>query len=432
MTSDALSDQTQAASATLDATADLTISLQDKAVLRTLAGRVAELAGRPIEAEKRTRWRNRNALKPGRPLIFCDPENGWNEIITERQRKCEGRLARQWEMTLRKEIFWGESMGDDRVIEPRFVVHHCVSEEMHWGLNAIQHKTDAQGSYVWDAPIRSYAKDFSRLCFPRVRVDDEATGRLVDLAECTLGDLLAIELKGAWWWTLGMTWTAITLRGLQPLMLDMCLEPEGLKELMGFLRDGTLAMLDALEENGLLTLNNDSTYVGSGGFGYTDELPSPDFSGQVRTKDMWGFCESQETAQVAPVQFEEFIFPYQMPIMERFGLNCYGCCEPLHLRWDIVKRFPNLRRVSVSPWCDLSIMADKLQDQYVFSMKPNPAVLATPEIDKDGIRRSLREALAKTKGCHVEVIMKDNHTIGNNPQNVIDWCRIAKELAEGQ
>jgi hypothetical protein len=30
----------------------------------------------------------------------------------------------------------------------------------------------------------------------------------------------------------------------------------------------------------------------------------------------------------------------------------------------------------------------------------------------------------------VEAIMKDNHTIGNNPQNVIRWCRIAREEAE--
>jgi hypothetical protein len=26
--------------------------------------------------------------------------------------------------------------------------------------------------------------------------------------------------------------------------------------------------------------------------------------------------------------------------------------------------------------------------------------------------------------------MKDNHTIGGNPENVIAWCRIAKEEAE--
>jgi hypothetical protein len=30
----------------------------------------------------------------------------------------------------------------------------------------------------------------------------------------------------------------------------------------------------------------------------------------------------------------------------------------------------------------------------------------------------------------MEVLMQDNHTIGGNPQNVIDWVRIAREEAE--
>ena len=55
--------------------------------------------------------------------------------------------------------------------------------------------------------------------------------------------------------------------------------------------------------------------------------------GHVRTRDMWGFGESQETVGVSPAMFGEFIFPYQLPLLERFGLNCYGCCEPLDKRW---------------------------------------------------------------------------------------------------
>ena len=53
---------------------------------------------------------------------------------------------------------------------------------------------------------------------------------------------------------------------------------------------------------------------------------------------MWGFCESQETVGVSPKMFEEFVFAYQLPILDRFGLNIYGCCEPLDRRFDIVKR----------------------------------------------------------------------------------------------
>jgi hypothetical protein len=149
-----------------------------------------------------------------------------------------------------------------------------------------------------------------------------------------------------------MTWPLVDIRGLEQMMLDMVDHPDDLHRLMAFLRDGHLAKLEFLEQNDLLSLNNDGTYVGSGGFGWTDELPQADFDGHVRTCDMWGFAESQETVGVSPAMFAEFVFQYQLPILQRFGLNCYGCCEPLDKRWHIVKQVPNLRRVSISPWAD--------------------------------------------------------------------------------
>ena len=228
-----------------------------------------------------------------------------------------------------------------------------------------------------------------------------------------------------------MTWTLVNLRGLEQIMFDIYDYPDQLHQLMGILRDGTLAKLDFLEENGLLSLNNDGTYVGSGGFGYTRELPQKDFDGKtIRTRDMWGFCESQETTTFSPEMFAEFIFPYQLPILERFGLNCYGCCEPLDKRWYVVKNAPRLRRVSVSPWANLADMADKLGEQYIYSMKPHPGDLAVPSLNEERIRSELRRALQITRNCRVEIIMKDNHTIANNPQNVIRWCQIAREEAE--
>ena len=110
------------------------ISAADRAVLRRLASQVAELAARPIEAEKRDLWYRHNALEATRPLIFCDPENGWDEIITAADLACEGELARGWEMRLRKEIFWGAMMCDDRVIEPYFNVRHVYTES-DWGMH---------------------------------------------------------------------------------------------------------------------------------------------------------------------------------------------------------------------------------------------------------------------------------------------------------
>ncbi len=424
-----MADQSQAALAGGGVSAaDTLVSPGDREVLRSLAGRVAELAARPIEAEKRELWYQHNDLQATRPLIFCDPENGWNEIITEDQMRCQGELARRWEMLLRKEVFWGGAMGDDRVTEPFFDVPH-VHEESDWGMHEKKIGGDHGGSYRWESPLRTY-DDLDKLRFPRISIDHQATERMLELAGSVLGDLLTVRLRTRWWWTLGMTWTAVNLRGLEQLMLDMYDYPEELKRLMTFLRDGHLAKLDFLESQGLLAANHDGSYVGSGGFGWTHQLPQKDFDPKhVRTKDMWGFCESQETVGVNPEMFAEFIYPYQKPILERFGLNCYGCCEAMDPRWHVIKDAPNLRRVSVSPWANVERMAEYLQDRFVYSYKPTPADLAQPKIDEDRIRAGLRKVIQTTRGCRLEIIMKDNHTLGKNPHNAVRWCQIAQEEA---
>ena len=112
---------------------DLNFSKKDREILKELACHLAELIARPIEVEKRDLWYKHNALEATRPVIFCDPENGWNEIVTEDQILCENDLAKDWEMTLRKEIFWGEQMGDDRVVEPYFNIPYTYTDS-GWGL----------------------------------------------------------------------------------------------------------------------------------------------------------------------------------------------------------------------------------------------------------------------------------------------------------
>ncbi len=65
----------------------------DRDILRDLAQQTAELAARPIEQEKRDLWYRHNELQPTRPLVFCDPENGWNEIITPDRPGLRGRAG---------------------------------------------------------------------------------------------------------------------------------------------------------------------------------------------------------------------------------------------------------------------------------------------------------------------------------------------------
>lgn len=406
----------------------LTLTPHDRTILRRLAAATAELAARPLEQQKRDLWRRHNALEPTRPVIFCDPENGWHEIFPDAALACTGELARLWEYRLRKEVFWGQEMGDDRVIEPFFDIAHIFTTS-GWGFAIEKIGGEHGGSYVWDAPVKTRA-DLERLHYPQIDVDAAATATLLALAQDTFDGLLAVRLRTAWWWTLGMTWTLVGLRGLNRLMYDLVDEPDLVHDLMAVLRDGTLAVLDSLEARDLLSLNTDGTYVGSGGFGWTDQLPQPDYAGRTRTCDMWGFAESQETVGISPAMFEEFIFPYQLPLLARFGLNCYGCCEPLDRRWHVVQRFPRLRRVSVSPWADRPYMAEMLGDRYILSMKPHPADLAMAGFDEEHVRAVVRRDLRVTRDCRVEMIMKDNHTIGNDPRRVVRWVQIAREEAE--
>ena len=162
------------------------ISDVDRQMLRRLAGRVAELAARPIEQEKRRLWTKHNALEPTRPLVFCDPENSWAEIITPDQFECTGELARQWEHRLRKELFWGESMLDDRVIEPWFNVGYVCSWH-GWGLRERYEGGENGGAHRWDSPIKDL-DDLRGLRFQSVTVDRPATERLLELATAVLGD----------------------------------------------------------------------------------------------------------------------------------------------------------------------------------------------------------------------------------------------------
>jgi hypothetical protein len=408
--------------------ADLILSDKDKNILRKIALEVADLANRPIEKEKEKLWLNHNKLVKTVPPVFCDPEHGWTEIIPQDSLLCENERARKWEYFLRKEVFWGAIMQDDRVIEPYFrIPYEYVNSG--WGLQEIRKQTSDEGSYVWEAPIDNYSK-LSMLHFPEINVDYDKTKNILDLLNSIFGDKYPTRINMGWWWSLGLTQTLVYLRGLEQMMLDMQDEPENLHRLMSILRDGSISYIEFLEKNGLLFLNNDSTYVGSGGFGWTDELPQKNFNGKVRLKDMWGFCESQETLGVSPKMFEEFVFQYQLPILEKFGLCCYGCCEPLEKRWEIIKKIPNLRRVSCSPFSNWPEMAEKLGNNYIFSMKPTPADLADTFFDENKVRDRIREGLKAAKNCIVEIIMKDNHTIRKDPSRVIRWVKIAKEEAE--
>lgn len=408
---------------------DFTISEDDRYILRELSNQIVDIAMRPEQAMKKELWYKHNSLEATKPLILCDPENGWHEIITTDQLLCKGELARKWEFLLRREIFWGNSMGDDKPIETIFNVP-VIFNETDWGLEVHKEGGIDGGAFKHSSPLRDYKEDFSKLKFPTITVDHDRTNRLYEAAKSTFGDIFNIQKKSVWWWSTCSTDVLGELRGMTEMMMDMYDNPDELHRLSQFLTDGFIHRLEFLEREGLLSLNNDGTYIASGGLGYSNELPGKNFDpNHVTMMDMWGFSESQMTSEVSPTMVQEFIMPYQIKVLERFGLNCYGCCEAIDPRWDYIKQIPRLRRVSVSPWANPNKMVEYLQNQYIYSRKMNPSYLATTHLDEAYIRKSLKEDMQISKHCRAEYIMKDNHTLANNPNNVIRWCAIAQEEA---
>ena len=240
--------------------------------------------------------------------------------------------------------------------------------------------------------------------------------------------ILPVRPRGVWMNVI-LADELIRLRGLERIMEDMIDDPDILHTIMAFLRDCASKRMDFLERENLLALNNEDDYNGSGGFGFSRELPGAGFTGTVRFRDCWGFAEAQAFTGVSPGMFEEFALRYQLPLLERFGMNAYACCEVLDRKYELIKTIPRLRRVSVSPLSDPEIAARALGDKYVYSWKPHPADLAGPEFDETRIRAGIRRQLEIAKDCVLEIIMKDTHTVAGKPDRYDRWMRIALEEA---
>jgi hypothetical protein len=328
---------------------------------------------------------------------------------------------------LRRKIYWWEHIRDDNFIEPWFDIAWLITPG-DYGVDIPHIQGDQRGSYVWDPPLKDFQRDFPLLHFRVPSVNRMGTYERVEHAHEIFSPTLPIRIRGNLWWTVGLTWTAVLLVGLEQFMLMMCDDPEAVHQLMAWLRDEQSNFMDWHEKQGLLTLMSGSHYVGSGGVGCTDDLPGIDFmpGTPARICDIWGFAESQETVGISPAMFEEFILPYQLPMLERFGLNCYGCCEPVHSRIDSILTVPRLRRVSVSPWADEEIMAEKLHGRAIFSRKPHPATVCLG-FREEAVRDDIRSTLQTAGEGSLELIMKDTHTVENEPWRLTRWVEIAYE-----
>ena len=412
------------------------VAAADVDIIRRLAERKVAMAHDPVNLERKRLWYAMDAGESdARPMVLAEFESVQDETspLPDSVLECVDPWARSVERGLRVEQYRFDVLQDDHVVEP-WIQTNWQLVVSDYGVRRVEHVGDNNGrlgSKRWDPPITDLARDFHLLHQRTTSVDREATLAAAARLESLFGGILPVRIRGMFWWTMGMTWTAIDLIGLENLMLFMFDDPEGLHRLMTFIRDDLVVHIRWLEREGLLSLDNENDYIGSGSMGYTHALPQPGHGSDapVGLKDMWILLESQETVGVGPDQFEEFIFPYQLSLAREFGRCYYGCCEPVHTRWHVLKRIPHMARVSISPWADEPFMAEALGRDYVYSRKPNPTLISTPRFDEDAIRADIRHTLDVARGCRIELIMKDVHTLSNEPARIARWVAIAREEA---
>jgi hypothetical protein len=410
----------------------------DRDVVRDLARRVAEIAALPVQREKRELWTRLNRLGRVRPLIHVQAIdwNIWEELIPNETLLTTDRFCRNQELELRKRIYCWEHLRDDRVVDDVVVCPLAIrgdAESTGFGIKAALHRPEEpSGAYAF-VPVIVEESDIDKIRIdPQVSVDWADTERRYDALSELYGGVLRVEKRGPSFFWFQTVDHFIRWRGVEQTFIDMMDRPAWLHEALERITTAYTRSIDQIEALGVLSLSNANTRLGSGGYGWTDQLPQSDFDGtHVRLKDLWARAATQIfTRGISPAMHDEFALQYEKRLLERFGLSCYGCCEPLDNKMHIIRKIRNLRRVSMSPWVDVARAAAEVGRDYVYTHKPNPSIVSMERWHPELAERQLRDAFEKTRNSVVEVNLQDVHTVRNEPHRLTEWTRIAMRLAE--
>jgi len=411
---------------------------KDKAILRELAKKVAEISALPIQDKTFKAWKGLNSLSPVRPMFMID-QLPWGELNRdgELNLECENWLARNFEYQLRETLYRWNYIQDDRVVTDVIRVPKAISNT-GFGMTINEDRIAGQAGTAADShdykDILKDEDDLEKIQTPKISEDKEASQKWFDMAKDIFGGIMKVTQSGCD--TYGHTWDVIsTWHGVEECMFDIADRPEFIHKILDKMFTLVNGQMDEYERLGLIDVGNPLIHctgaysdeiAGFGGEG-EDELAKLRYS----AKNAWTYGAAQLFSMVSPETHNEFEIAYQMKWYERFGLGYYGCCEPLDRKIHIIEKLPNVRKISMSPWGDKNRGSEAMAGRFVFSNKPNPAFLSSdiawiPELVREDLAETCKIAARYGNPC--ELILKDVSTVGNKPERLWEWVKIAAEV----
>ncbi len=414
---------------------EIVLNKADKDILRGLGETLKEFASMDAESHKAELWTAMNDLKSKRPMVWIN-EIPWHEMNVggELTLRCAHPWTRALEQHLRRTIYQRRHMPGDMIVKG-YIECPKVFSTTDFGIveeTETAHTDENNEIYSRHFKIQiSEPEDIYKIQMPKITYLQKATQYNLEAMQEVFGGIMDVKLVGQrhiWFtpWDYLIRWW-----GIEEAMVDLLTRPEMVHQAYERMVDAWMVELDQFDEQNMLSLDCNNTRIGSGGYGYTSNLPGGDFNPlHVHPQNMWGCSNAQILSSVSPQMHWDFALAHDLRWLSRFGLTYYGCCEPLDSKMGLLRKIPNLRKLSVSPWCDTKKITQEVGGDYVMSRKPNPAIFAEALFDEGEAERQLTEFMEHAKEGHVEIIMKDISTVKYRPENLWKWEKIAMRVAE--
>lgn len=398
----------------------------DKNIVRELAKQYMEMAASEKQQKMNRRMKATNDLSVVRPPVLID-EIPWYQMDIDGELTClcEDGRARAVEYEFRKAIYRWKHLKADTLFEPFYRVKTSY-DSTGIGIAAKDEirRTDDTNKIVSHsyADLLEDEESLEQIKIPTFTARPDKDEANMEFFTDLLGDAIPVKLCGREYLYHAPWDVIVRLRGVEPVLFDLYDRPEYLHAIRQRFYDIAAAELDFVEkhlhvDNTVANLHCTPAYVS----GLADD----------GWKATWFRGMAQSFGDISPAMFEEFEVDYSKKLAERFAYTYYGCCEPLDKKLDIIIKFPNLRKVGVSPWANEDVMAEWIGGRYVYSRKPSPANVAI-KTDPDVIRRETEKTvkLCIKNGCPCDITLKDISTVSHRPENLIIWASTVSEVLD--